>query len=514
MKTGLFFVLFVAVALLIPAFVFAGDVSTNFFDLVKTGTAKQVQAAITKGGVDLTAIEDTDNKTPLLWAASYNPDPKVITVLLKAGATLSEVDKEGSTVLMDAAAENPNPDVAALILKDGANIKDQDHNGITALMWAAGWNPNVDMLKLMLKAGSDLETKSNDGLTALTYAARNSTNPKVITTLVAAGADIEALNKDGGSTPLMFAASFNKNPDITTALLKAGAKLEYTDDSGCTALFDAVGNDNVPAVIQVLVDAGANVNVVETSQNMTPLMMAASLAKHPDQTLPILIKAGADVNAKDKDGNTSLMLAAGIADNPKTIEILLAAGADATIKNNNGSTVQDFADFGAKKGHTNVQNSDVYQTLLMLIPQVGILTIENETAYTITITSDGVTLRSVEPFTRVEVGSLPVGDHSLTGKYLPDPNRGNWGPRTFTMGRDGWKWTLTATTMTVTNKSNNTVNVYLDNSFIITLQPGGQYILNVNAGDHTGYAQGSTMRWGPTPLHFNADHDFGWNLLQ
>lgn len=512
MKTG-FFVLLVALVLFVPAFVlFAGNVNTNFFDLVKTGTAKQVQAAISKGGVDLTVTEDTDNKTPLLWAASYNPDPKVITVLLKAGASLSEVDKEGSTVLMDCAAENTNPDVAALILKDGANIKDQDHNGMTALMWAAGWNPNPDMVKLMIKAGSDLETQNKKGLTALMEAARDSTNPKVITTLLTAGANLEAIDGEDGSTPLMFAASFNKNPDIITTLLKAGAKLEYTDPSGSTALFDAVGNDNIPAIIQVLVDAGANVNVKETTQGMTPLMLATSLGKYPE-ILSILIKAGANVNAADKDGNTPLMFDAGLGDNPKMIEILLAASADATLKNVNGYTVLDFADFAAKKGHTNVKDATVYQTLLTLIPQVGVLTVENDTAYTITIQSDGNIMGTVEPFTQFNVGSLSAGDHTLIGKYLPDPNRGNWGPRTFTMDRTGWKWTLTATTMTVTNKSNDTVNLYLDNSFIITLQPAGQYTFNVTPGDHTGYGQGRNETWGPHPLHFTADHDYAWNLL-
>lgn len=51
--------------------------------------------------------------------------------------------------------------------------------------------------------------------------------------------------------------------------------------------------------------------------------------------------AGADIDAKNKDGNTALMWAAGYNDNPEIVLILLNAGADA--KDNEGKTVWDYA---------------------------------------------------------------------------------------------------------------------------------------------------------------------------
>jgi ankyrin repeat protein len=41
--------------------------------------------------------------TPLLFAAQYNENPRVITTLLKAGAKLDSRDKAGKTPLMAAA---------------------------------------------------------------------------------------------------------------------------------------------------------------------------------------------------------------------------------------------------------------------------------------------------------------------------------------------------------------------------------------------------------------------------
>ena len=76
----------------------------DFSDLVKTGTADQVQAAIDKGA-DVKVKVDFDI-TPLHQAAQFNTNPDVITVLAKAGADLNALDSNGSTPLLDNLANN------------------------------------------------------------------------------------------------------------------------------------------------------------------------------------------------------------------------------------------------------------------------------------------------------------------------------------------------------------------------------------------------------------------------
>jgi len=58
--------------------------AADFSDLVRTGSAQQVQAAIAQGA-DVKAL-DANRQSSLHVAAQYNKDPAVIAVLVKAGA--------------------------------------------------------------------------------------------------------------------------------------------------------------------------------------------------------------------------------------------------------------------------------------------------------------------------------------------------------------------------------------------------------------------------------------------
>ena len=80
--------------------------TTDFFELVKAGTPKQIQAAIDQGSGDINA-RDTHGNTPLMWAARDTYNPEVITVLLKAGADAKAKNKAGETAF-DKAKYNEN----------------------------------------------------------------------------------------------------------------------------------------------------------------------------------------------------------------------------------------------------------------------------------------------------------------------------------------------------------------------------------------------------------------------
>ena len=102
----------------------------DFFDICKTGTPEQVSAAL-KAGACLTD-KDRDGNTPLIWAAWHNTNPDVFSVLFNAGASVEDKDIEGKTPLMCAAYGNKNPDIIVLLLKAGADPKLKDNYGKTA----------------------------------------------------------------------------------------------------------------------------------------------------------------------------------------------------------------------------------------------------------------------------------------------------------------------------------------------------------------------------------------------
>ena len=77
------------------------------------------------------------------------------------------------------------------------------------------------------------------------------------------------------------------------------------------------------------------------SQRTTPLYSAA-VSRTPEN-IQVLLKAGADVMARNEDGWTPLHLAAGYGEKAGVIEALLEAGADPKRNNQNGKTPWDLA---------------------------------------------------------------------------------------------------------------------------------------------------------------------------
>jgi ankyrin repeat protein len=79
---------------------------------------------------------------------------------------------------------------------------------------------------------------------------------------------------------------------------------------------------------------GADVNAM--SCGITPLMMSASNSNI--EVMTILLKAGADVNAKGEAGLTPLMKAVWMDTSPEVITFLFKAGADVNAKGEGGMT--------------------------------------------------------------------------------------------------------------------------------------------------------------------------------
>jgi ankyrin repeat protein len=114
------------------------------------------------------------------------------------------------------------------------------------------------------------------------------------------------------------------------------------DGMGVTPLGHAVaaGLRNDPAIIQALLEHGADVDVADGFGD-TPLMYAVSL--HDQHTAAHLLKAGAQLNLRRRDGTTVLHCAVFSECDPAMFEMLLKAGADREVRDQAGQTPADYA---------------------------------------------------------------------------------------------------------------------------------------------------------------------------
>ena len=188
----------------------------------------------------------------------------------------------------------------------------------------------------LLEHGADINARSGDGYTLLISAVRFGFD-KVATYLIEHKADINLADASHW-TAVMYAA-WNDDADMVRLLAKHGAKLDTSDADGMNALSIATQNSKVKSAA-VLIEAGADVNHVAGSGGYTPLMLASTAGSL--ETVDLLLKHGAKVNARNSGGITALMIVA--ANNqPKIAAALLAAGADAAAKSDDGRTALSIA---------------------------------------------------------------------------------------------------------------------------------------------------------------------------
>jgi ankyrin repeat protein len=180
-----------------------------------------------------------------------------------------------------------------------------------------------------------------------------------------------------GSFQLLAKAIIEDDRDRIKLLLQNDAKLANATASearletviphwiyvGDSALHVATAGYRVE-IAKLLLDAGADCAAAENHRRSQPihyaadgnLENAAGNAQRQVQMIEILIKAGADIHARDKNGATPLHRAVRTrcAD---AVKFLLDAGADATLRNKPGSTPFHLAVQNTGRGGSGAENA-------------------------------------------------------------------------------------------------------------------------------------------------------------
>jgi len=154
--------------------------------------------------------------------------------------------------------------------------------------------------------------------------------------LLDAGADPN-LPKNFSALEAAAAAAY---PRVVEEMLKHHPDVNQRDSAGRTALNalgqSAVGRpgENLAEVARLLITAGADVNAQDNIYANTPLHEVPDAA-----SAKVLIQAGAQLNRRNVEGQTALMVTL----DPDVARVLLEAGADKTVRDKNGKTALDLA---------------------------------------------------------------------------------------------------------------------------------------------------------------------------
>jgi uncharacterized protein len=184
-------------------------------------------------------------------------------------------------------------------------------------------------------AANGIDSKNGSESEALRIAIR-SDNKEIAQLLINAGAPVNPSATKLWS-PLTDAA-FAKHFDMMKLLLQSGAKVDAPDHRGVSLLVSTGFFD--PTVTTILVEAGADPNAADR-EGQTALMKASGSGVK--QTVKILLEHHAEVNLKDVKGRTALMHAAS-GRYSGAIPLLLESGADPKARDYEGKTALDLAD--------------------------------------------------------------------------------------------------------------------------------------------------------------------------
>ncbi len=217
----------------------------DLFRLVKSNDYESVEVY-----EDLINLRDTNNATPLMWAA-YSADLKMIKLLVNKGAdirmkgwilfedTALNYEMIYGSMMAIAAGENKMDITKYLIHKQNIPIEDKEinfyenkENGWTGLQWAVV-KGNNEMVKYLVKKGANINAPAET---------------------------------DMNQTPLILAINFNR-PSTAKLLIDLGANVNIKDDFGATALNYAFLTKN-RELVKYLVEHDAHLPGVDADRFM------------------------------------------------------------------------------------------------------------------------------------------------------------------------------------------------------------------------------------------------------
>lgn len=297
-------------------------------------------------------------KNHALLEAARKGDIEVLELVLSMDADVNFQDANGYTALCKAASYG-HLECVKLLLKNDANSSLKTKSDSMTPLFLATFFKKINVMICLLDSGADINTRDSHGRTPLSFAAQMG-YVDVFQCLLDRGASINAHTGGWGlNTSILSLATVYKDTTILRLLLDRDINILHDSSGGGYSVLNyAVSNGSLDAV-KLLLEKG-----VDTPREMTPLINNAVVRGAYDIAIfllnlstpsadelririlsavergdmpwaTVLLQNGADVNARNIDGETLLMIAS--RRKHDTIVVLLVNyGADVHAKDNDG----------------------------------------------------------------------------------------------------------------------------------------------------------------------------------
>ena len=331
--------------------------------------------AFITGGSDLKKEKDHHGKNALLVAIGRAKDLKIVDYFIEKGLPLNSVDDHGNGAF-HYAAQGGNIAILKELVERGVSTSKNESTGENAIFFASkGRDASAELFKYLEGLGIDANVTTKKGENPLHNLASSSKDISISQYFKAKGVDSNAIDEEG-NTSLLNAAGRNELKVVKYFAEKSN-DIDHADKKGQTALAIALQNNGAD-VVTYLISKGADVNAKDNKGNNLASYLFGSRGKPRDfdtkvtalqnagfdfkqlqadnssvwhlavfkNNLDLLKKVsafGADINGKDKDGNTPLHYAAMKTENAEILKYLITNGADLKSTTEFGETAHDLA---------------------------------------------------------------------------------------------------------------------------------------------------------------------------
>ncbi|EHK21289.1 uncharacterized protein TRIVIDRAFT_230926 [Trichoderma virens Gv29-8] len=259
----------------------------------------------------------------------------ILSCLTKDSTALINIAHAGGMTPLLYAANEGDLDIVKWLLAYGADINATDNQGHSALCYAIA-KMHVDVVRELLRWEQKLDILTKSGNTLLDMAINN---VSVVQMLLDAGVNSEWPNRDN-QTAINTAVIMRKT-DVVKLLVERGANIHHRDNTGESPILNATRNIPNAEIIRILLDGDANLRDEDPDSKYTPLHYAMNQEKDIAKIL-LEFRNNIDLEKRDINGRTALLVAAW-GGRFEHIKLLVEAGADINAQDHLGWTTLSYA---------------------------------------------------------------------------------------------------------------------------------------------------------------------------